>query len=124
MKTFKINFKDIPNALLKEKEGELVLTLDIPSLTGRKRFYLKDGDEIEATDQLMEIALSGYACPKLPVTRISKEQKEKYKNEVEKLKFNKDGNLRKGQVEPQLIPQPVFYDVADVKGKKPFTEVF
>ncbi len=123
MKSFKINFKDIPNVLLKEKDGELVLTLDIPSLTGRKRFYLKDGDEVQATDQLMEIALEGYECPKLPVTRISKAQKEKYEADVLNLKFNKDGNLRKGQVEPQLISQPMFYDVADVKGKKPFEVV-
>jgi NCAIR mutase (PurE)-related protein len=124
MKSFKINFKDIPTALLKEKEGMLVLTLDIPSLMGRKRFYLKDGDEVQAIDKIMEMSLESYECPKLPVTRISKEQKEKYETSVSNLKFNKDGNLRKGQVEPQLIPQPVFYDVADVKGKKPFTEVF
>jgi hypothetical protein len=119
MKKFKINFKDIPTLLLKEKEGELVLTLDIPSLTGRKRFYLKDGDEVEATDQLMEIALSGYECPKLPVTRISKAQKIQYLNDMEA--GIKGGKTLKEL--PQLIAQPMFYDVADVRGMKPFEEV-
>lgn len=119
MKTFKINFKDIPAILLKEKEGELVLTLDIPSLSGRKRFYLKDGDEIQATDQLMEIALQGYECPKLPVTRISKAQKIQYLKDMEN--GIKSGRTLKEL--PQLIPQPVFYNVEDVRGKKPFEEV-
>jgi hypothetical protein len=119
MKKFKINFKDIPTLLLKERKGELVLTLDIPSLTGRKRFYIKDGDEIEATDQLMEIALQNYECPKLPVTRISKAQKVQYMKDIDKgIKEGK--NLKEL---PQLKPQPMFYGVADVLGKKPFEEV-
>jgi NCAIR mutase (PurE)-related protein len=124
MKKFKINFENVHNALLRNIDGKDFLVLEIPSLQGRKRVWLQDGDEVEALDKIMEMALESYECPKLPVTRISKAQKENYKNDVENLKFNKDGNLRKGQVEPQLIPQPVFYDVADVKGKKPFTEVF
>ncbi len=113
---FKIDFKNIPNVLLKEREGNLVLTLDIPSLTGRKRFYFQDGDEIEATDQLMEIALEGYECPKLPVTRVSKTQKNEYKKDLEKLGGNSE--MLHGP-----IPEQVFYEVSEVRGKKPFSKV-
>jgi hypothetical protein len=77
---------------------------------------LQDGDEVEALDRIMEMALESYECPKLPITRISKDQKLKHEKKVEKA-------LKKNKETPDLVPQPMFYNVEDVRGKKPFEEV-
>lgn len=116
MKTFRINFENVHNALLRNIDGKDFLVLEIPSLNGRKRVWLQDGDEVEATDKVMEMALESYECPKFPITRVSKDQKLKHEKKAEKL-------MKKNKEVPDLVPQQMFYDVADVRGKKPFEEV-
>lgn len=106
---FKIDFADIPDKIFKDIDGVKHLVLEVPSLQGRKRFCLKNGDEVEATDKLMELALEAYELPKIPIVFLKKDKKDK-----------KD---KKSNDKGKTSTVHAFYHESEVRGKKPFSKV-
>lgn len=72
---YRISLKDAPKGVIRSSNGDQVIILEIPTLKGRKRYSLKDGDEIEVEDIVMEMALQNYQFPRLPVFSKSKKAK-------------------------------------------------
>jgi hypothetical protein len=98
--SFKISLKSVPKTLIRKIDGVDCLVLQLPSLNGRKKFVLKDGDILEAIDKLMELSIENFELPKIPM-KIRKKDKKGNKNTFEH----------------------ALYDHKEVKGKKLFTKV-
>jgi hypothetical protein len=103
---FKIDFSDVPSVLLRDVDGKKVLKLAVPSLSGRKVLDLKNGDVVEAVDEVMCLALSGFEFPKIPITLRPKKDKLAAGKNAEKLEYKQ-----------------AYYDSSSVRGKKPFKKV-
>jgi hypothetical protein len=103
---FKINFFLVPDSILRNVNGEKVLKLSMPSLSGRRVFELRDGDEVEAVDWLMARAMENFELPKIPITIRSKANK-----------------LKAGKKLAKLEHKHAFYSEDEVRGRKIFEKV-
>jgi hypothetical protein len=103
---FKIDLASVPSVILRDVDGQKVLKLAIPSLSGRRVFELREGDEVEAVDWLMARAMENFELPKIPITVRTKRDK-----------------IKAGKKLGKLEHKPAFYHEHEVRGKKIFAKV-
>ena len=94
---FKLDHKKVHPKLLTCKRERNYLIIECPTIHGRVRLEIEDGDIVESNDPLLCAALDGYRHPKIPLRRGDAPLIYDYRDWKDKKVFTKTKAKKKAQ---------------------------